>query len=171
MNPFESPEAHYLAAAIGWLELGRADEALAELDRITPELQNHPDVLEARWMILTSQKSWEDAARVGRALIAADPERSAGWLHHAYALRRSNNGGLLAAFNALSPVAAKFPEESTIPYNLACYTCQLERDPAETLHWLQRAFSAGNRKEILAMALRDPDLAPLRNVIQRLARE
>ena len=68
----------------------------------------------------------------GRALIAAAPDRAVGWLHHAYALRRATGGGLLAAFNALSPVADKFPDEATIPYNLACYTCQMQRDANET---------------------------------------
>jgi predicted Zn-dependent protease len=171
VQPIDSPDAHHLAAAIGWLELGRADEALKELDRIDPALQRHADVLEARWMILASQKSWDAAAQVGRTLIAADPERPSAWLHHAYALRRASDGGLIAAFNALSPVADKFPGESTIPYNLACYTCQLNRDATETLDWLKRAVATGDRKDIFAMALSDPDLAPLHDVIAKLARD
>ena len=142
-----------------------------ELDRIDPALQQHPDALEARWLILANQEAWDEAAKIGRALIAADPERPSGWLHHAYALRRASTGGLVAAFNALSPVAAKFPKNSTIAYNLACYTCQLQRDPAETLEWFQRALKIGERKEILEMALHDPDLAPLRETIEKMAQE
>ena len=134
---FTGADLHHLKAAVGWLELGNAAESIAELDAMSARLQHHVDVLEARWLALAQLQRWEAAAKVGRALIAAAPERSIGWLHHAYALRRATTGGLLAAFNALSPVANKFPKESTIPYNLACYSCQLQRDASETLAWLR----------------------------------
>ena len=163
-----APDLHHLKAAVGWLELGLPAEALVELDAMSEALQQHVDVLEARWLALARLQRWEAAATTGRALIAADPERPVGWLHHAYALRRATNGGLLAAFNALSPVAGKFPKEPTIPYNLACYTCQMQRDATETIAWLQQAISAGERKAIIAMALKDPDLEPLRAEIQKL---
>jgi len=54
----------------------------------------------------------------------------------------------------------QFPNEPTIPYNLACYTCQLGRR-AEAEGWLARAFALGNSKEIKLQAMDDPDLAPL----------
>src|SRR5688572_24385728 len=111
-----TPDLHHLKAAVGWLELGNPAEALVELDALSERFQDHVDVLEARWLALAQLQRWEAAAKVGRALIAAAPERPVGWLHHAYALRRASTGGLLAAFNALSPVAAKFPKDSTIPY-------------------------------------------------------
>jgi hypothetical protein len=164
------PDLQYLKAAIGWLELGNAAEALAELDQLSEPVQSHPDVLETRWLALAKNHRWDAAAKVGRALIAAAPDHPIGWLHHAYALRRATGGGLLAAFNALSPVADKFPEEATIPYNLACYTCQMQRDANETMGWLKRAMKAGKRQEILAMATKDPDLEPLRAEIEKLAK-
>jgi hypothetical protein len=164
-------DLHHLKASVGWLELGNPAEALSELDSMSESLQQHVDVLEARWLALAQLQRWEAAAIVGRSLIAVAPDRPAGWLHHAYALRRSSTGGILAAFNALSPVAEKFPAESTIPYNLACYTCQMQRDASETMAWLKRALAAGERKEILAMALKDPDLEPLRAEIAKLARK
>ena len=164
-------DLHHLKAAVGWLELGNPAESLAELDAMSVQFQDHVDVLEARWLALAQLQRWEAAAKVARALIAAAPERPVGWLHHAYALRRASTGGLLAAFNALSPVAAKFPKESTIPYNLACYTCQMHRDASETMAWLRQAIAAGERKEIIAMALKDPDLEPLRAEIEKLAKK
>ena len=163
-----APDLHHLKAAVGWLELGNATEALVELDLMNPALQNHPDVLEARWLALAETKVWEMAVDVARKLITAAPHRALGWLHHSYALRRARDGGLLAAFNALVPIAARFPEEATIPYNLACYCCQLQRDPAETMRWLQQAIAVGGRKDILAMALQDPDLEPLHAEMQKL---
>ena len=165
-----APDLHHLKAAVGWLELGNPAEALAELDAMSEALQQHMDVLEARWLALAQLQRWEAAAKTGRALIAAAPERPVGWLHHAYALRRATTGGLLAAFNALSPVAGKFPKEPTIPYNLACYTCQMQRDATETMAWLQQAIAAGKRKEIIAMALKDPDLEPLHAEIEKLTK-
>jgi predicted Zn-dependent protease len=164
-----APDLHHLKAAVGWLELGNASESLLELDLLSEEMQSHPDVLETRWLALAQNQRWDAAAKVGRALIAAAPDRALGWLHHAYALRRATTGGLLAAFNALSPVAEKFPKEPTIPYNLACYTCQMQRDASETLAWLKQAMKAGKRSEILAMAMKDPDLEPLRAEIEKLA--
>ena len=167
----ESSDLHRLKAAVGWLELGNAAEALIELDDMSFAAQEHSDVLEARWLALARLLRWEAAAKIGRKLIAAAPERSVGWLHHSYALRRAPNGGLLAAFNALAPVAERFPREAIIPYNLACYTCQLQREPSETITWLERAMVAGDRKEILAMAIKDPDLEPLRAEIAKLAKK
>ena len=167
----EQPDIHHLKAAVGWLELGNAGEAIGELDAISAPVQSHPDVLETRWLSLARLQRWEAAAKVGRALIAAAPDRSIGWLHQAYALRRAPNGGLLAAFNALAPVAHQFPKEATIPYNLACYTCQMQRDATETMSWLEQAMAAGDRKEIIAMAMKDPDLEPLRAEIAKLAKK
>ena len=170
MESLAPPATHHVIAAIGWMELGNMPEALAELDKLDPAIQRHADVLEVRWSILAAQLDWDSAAKIGRALIAADPNRPSAWLHHAYALRRASAGGLVAALNALAPVGTKFPNEATIPYNLACYTCQLQRDPKETLDWLERAISIGGRKEIVAMALRDPDLAPMRGEIEELSK-
>jgi hypothetical protein len=172
MTPsLEQPDLHHLKAAVGWLELGDAGEAILELDAISEPLQSHPDVLEARWLALARLQRWEAAAKIGRALIAAAPDRPIGWLHQAYALRRAPNGGLLAAFNALAPVANQFPKEATIPYNLACYTCQMQRETTETMSWLEQAIAAGDRKEIIAMAMKDPDLEPLRAEIAKLAKK
>ena len=162
-------DVHWLRSAVGWLELGSPEDALLDLESMSPPGQKHVDAIETRWLALAELKRWEPATEVARQLIAAAPDRSIGWLHHAYALRRSSKGSVLAAYNALSPVAEKFPKEAIIPYNLACYTCQLERDPSETLALLKQAIAAGKRKEILAMALKDPDLEPLRQEIAKLA--
>jgi hypothetical protein len=165
-----APDLHHLRAAVGWLELGNAGEAILELDQLSEPLQGNPDVLETRWLALAKNQRWDAAAKVGRALIAAAPDRATSWLHHSYALRRATGGGLLAAFNALAPVVEKFPTEATIPYNLACYACQMQRDANETLDWLRRAMQADEGESIVAMALDDPDLEPLHGEIARLAK-
>ncbi len=166
----EHDDVHYLRSAVGWLELGNPAESLVELDAMSVGGRRHVDALGTRWLALAELKRWEPATEVAQQLIVAAPHRSVGWLHHAYALRRSGKGSVLAAYNALSPVAEKFPKEAIIPYNLACYTCQLERDPSETLALLKQAIAAGKRKEIVDMALKDPDLEPLRAEIAKLAK-
>ena len=166
----EHDDVHCLKAALGWLELGNPAEALVELDAMSAAGQKHFDAIQTRWLTLAELKRWEPATEVARQLIAAAPDRSIGWLHHSYSLRRSSTGSLLAAYNALWPVVDKFPKEPIVAYNLACYTCQLEHDPGETLALLKRAMSAGQPKEIVEMALKDPDLEPLRKEIAKLAK-
>src|SRR5438128_9821614 len=127
MKKLEAPDTHYLSAAIGWLGLGCREEAKAELALITPARQNHPDVLEVRWVLCAEERQWEDALQIARALLESAPNRSSGWLHQAYALRRVQDGGVRKAWEALLPAFDKFPKESTICYNLSCYACQLEQ--------------------------------------------
>jgi hypothetical protein len=50
-KPLEPPDSIHLQAAQGWLELGDHIEASEELEKITPQLRAHPDVLKARWEV------------------------------------------------------------------------------------------------------------------------
>src|SRR5438445_7896764 len=134
MNPvsgkvslLEPPNTHHLSAAIGWLELGNHVEAGEELAKISLPFLEHPDVLEVRWAICAAGRSWEAALGAAELLLAKAPERVSAWIHHAYALRRVKTGGLQQAWEALRPAVEKFPKETIIPYNLACYSAQLGR--------------------------------------------
>lgn len=160
MQQLEPPDSHCFSAAVGWMELGNLAEAEAELNRVSAEHQCHPDVLEVRWAILATASRWEAALRAARALLKVAPERSSGWLHQAYALRRTSAEGLKLAWDALLPVSEKFPDEPTIPYNLSCYACQMGNLDEARL-WLDRAIHTGKKAVILQMALNDPDLKPL----------
>lgn len=163
----QPPDIHHLSAAIGWLELGNPAEAKADLARVSVQNQNHPDVIEARWLIAAEQEDWQEGLRVARSLLEVAPERPSGWLHQAYALRRIPNGGLPQAREALVSVFERFPNEPTIPYNLSCYDCQLGNlKLART--WLKRAMKVGGAETIKRMALNDPDLEPLWEEIRKL---
>jgi predicted Zn-dependent protease len=156
----ELPDIHRLNAALGWLGLGSAGDARAELDAIAPAQQAHPAVLEARWLLCAQEKSWHDALAVAECELRSAPDDSAGWLHRAYALRRVAGGSLARAWDALRPAAEKFPTEPVIAYNLSCYACQLHAlDVARD--WLQRAIAAGGKDAIKKMARADDDLKPL----------
>jgi predicted Zn-dependent protease len=167
MRKLEPPDTHYFFAAIGWLELGNLTEAKAELAQISPAQQEHPDVLEVRWSISAEAKHWEEGLQAAQALLRHAPERSSGWLHQAYALRRVPDGGVQKAWDALLPAFDKFPKEPTIPFNLSCYACQLRQLDAAR-DWLKRAVAIGGKRKIKQMALQDSDLEPLWDEIRQL---
>jgi hypothetical protein len=167
MQKLEPPDTHYFLAAIGWMELGNLVEAQAELAQISPAQQEHPDVLEVRWLVSAEQKRWEEGLQIAQALLRRAPKRSSGWLHQAYALRRVPDGGVQKAWEALLPASDKFPKELIIPFNLSCYACQLQQlDTARD--WLKRAVAVGGKEKIKQMALKDSDLEPLWDEIRQL---
>ena len=160
MKALDPVDVYRVRAVEGWLGLGLRAEAAAELEAIPPDHQGHPDVLEARWLFHVHARQWDAALAVARKLIFAAPDRASGWLHQAYALRRAADGGLAQAREVLMPAAEKFPKEPIIPFNLACYACQLGQLD-EARKWLKRAMKVGGREAIRHMALTDEDLKPL----------
>jgi tetratricopeptide (TPR) repeat protein len=167
MQNLEPPDTHFVSAAVGWLELGSPQDARSELERVSAAAKNHPDVLGVQWLIHAEEKDWAGALNVAGALLTVVPDNANGWLHRAYALRRVKDGGLQAAWDALRPAYEKFPKESTIPYNLSCYACQMGK-LEEAREWLQKALKTGDKDRIKRMALDDSDLEPLWEEIKRL---
>ena len=160
MLNLEPPDTFSLSAALGWLGLGNAVEALAELEGVSPANRSHPAVLEVRWAIQAEMKQWNLALETAEELVRVLPGKVGGWLHRAYALRRAPGGGLAQAWDALLTAAKKFPKQPLVAFNLACYACQLHRmDDAR--HWLNRAMEISDKAEITQMALADSDLEPL----------
>lgn len=160
MQKLEPPDTHHLSAAMGWIELGSATEAESELLRLSPDASAHPAALEVWFALHAERHDWVAGLRVAGQLVELMPHNVGGWLHRAYALRRVPGGGLSAALEALLPASEKFPEEPTVAYNLACYTCQLGRTE-EAWKWFERAVQTGGQKQIVPMALTDEDLKPL----------
>jgi tetratricopeptide (TPR) repeat protein len=119
------------------------------------------------WAVHAAGKHWGEALAIAQELIERSGDKAAGWLHRAYAIRRAPGGGLKAAWDALLPVVDRFPEEATIPYNLACYACQMQQ-LEEARQWLKRALAVGERSKIKTMAIADPDLEPLWGEIKQL---
>jgi len=167
VKPLDIPDIHRLRAAEGWLELGNEAEALRELENISRTEQEHPVVLEMRFQIFAKKGEWDACRDIAGMITQQLPNFAGGWLHLAYATRRATGGGEQAAFDILQPASEKFPEEPTIPYNLACYVCQLG-NLAEARTWLKRAFAVGNKKEMKLMALNDADLKPLWEEIPKM---
>jgi tetratricopeptide (TPR) repeat protein len=170
VKSLESPDHFHLSAAIGWLELGNWQEANEELEKITLALGAHPDVLEVRFEIYSKAGKWDLAAAIASALVQIRPDDPQCWISHAYATRRMPGGGIPQAKEILSKAQALFPKQPLIPYNLACYTCQLG-DHKEAWKWLEIAFALGNAKLVKLMALKDPDLEPLRAEIGEMRKD
>ena len=160
-----SPDRHHLLAAQGWVELGNVREATAELDQIAPALNSHPAVLEVRWQIHAHSKNWNECVELAAAIIRTDPTVAMGWIHRSYALHELNRTA--EARDGLMSVVGIFPEELTIPYNLACYECKLG-NPSKARQWLEKIFSTEHAEEWRATALEDLDLKPLWAVIKKL---
>jgi tetratricopeptide (TPR) repeat protein len=157
MKPLPPPDSHYLSAAQGWLELGNHLEANEELERITPELRAHPDVLEIRWQIYAKEKKWDACVDIASAIVKLAPESSFGWIQRSFALHELKR--TQEAFDQLLPVTEMFPKVWTIPYNLACYCAQLGRlDECQT--WFKKAMAI-DEYTVKDAAIDDPDLKPL----------
>ncbi len=149
---------HHLRAASGWLDLGNPREAAAELQQLSAAARMHPATLEVLWRICAANRRWQEAVEFGRLLVRLEPDAPAGWLHRSYALHELQRTE--EAMTLLVPAAAQFPKESTIPYNLACYCCQLGK-LEEARAWLAHAVRLRGRGEIRELALADSDLQPL----------
>lgn len=158
MSSLPPPHHHYFNAAVGWLELGNPIEAQAELARLDPAHHELPDVLTVRWQIQAARRDWEAAIKTARTLTQVAADEAWGWVHLAFALHELKRTD--EAWNTLHPVAARFPQDFLIRYNLACYACQLGRTTVAE-DWLQQAAAIAGRAPIKQMAQDDPDLAPL----------
>ena len=161
--PLEPPDLHFATAAAGWLELGLFDETRAELERLSPEGRRHPDVLAVEWEWCAREGRWNDALETASRLLEVDVDRPVGWINRSYALhelRRTDE-----AREALLPALPRFPTLGVIPYNLACYACQLGQ-MEEARGWLRQAIARDGRDVVLERAREDADLAPLRDELE-----
>jgi len=169
MATFEPPDNHFLDAATGWLILGNAEEAKREFEQLSPAARSHPDALDFEWRWLAHERRWEEAAGVAQRLLDQCPLRADAWIHRSFALHELRQ--TQEAFDLLLPAVKRFVKETTIPYNLACYTCGLG-DLAAARQWFERALklepSSAEKRRRLALALEDVDLKPLWPELRRL---
>jgi predicted Zn-dependent protease len=164
-KPLESSDRFHLNAASGWLGLGDFNSARDELKQISPLMREHPEVLLARCEIYHATKKWKPLLSVAEKILQQLPKLDMVWINRSYALHELKR--TQAAFDALLPAAGKFPKRWLIRYNLACYCSQLGR-LKEAILWLKEAIALCSKKEIKAMALDDPDFAPLRKEIRAI---
>jgi predicted Zn-dependent protease len=166
--PIPMPDGHFLNATSGWLMLGNPQEARVEFDQISSAYRQHPEVMLIEWSLLAAEHRWEAAREVAETHVRLVPGSAYGWIHRSFALHELKR--TREALEKLLPVAGKFSDEPTIPYNLSCYTCQLG-DLVAARDWLKKAFAMesveGSREERLRSATEDCDLQPLWDEIRR----
>lgn len=164
MNILSHAERFNLEAAEGWLMLGNPLEAHEELEKITSENNYHPAVLAMRWQVYAAAGWWEAAYVVSKALCEFAPCSCEAWICQANTLRHYRGVG--EAWNTLLGVVKKFPNDSVIRYNLACYAAQLGL-LEESCGWLVQAFEMEQSVQLKLAAIYDPDLQPLWDKIGR----
>lgn len=161
----QPPDTHHLSAAEGWLELGNHHEALNELNLVSPAEQGRVEVLGLRWSVSAQLKLWESCVTIAERIIELSPKDEFGWIHRSYALHELKRTS--EARDLLLSALKRFSKNETIPYNLACYECQLG-NLDEARDWLRRAMKLRKPARIKTQALEDPDLKPLWKEIESM---
>ena len=154
--PLEPPDQQYWQAAVGYAELGMFQDANDELEQIDPFNRAAPEVLAVRLAIYGGLKKWELMQQIAKRLKEFDPDNVQWAISLAYATRQAFS--IDVAMEILLDAEAKFPREAAIPYNLACYFCQLG-EMKKAKRYLKKAFEIDlNWRKA---ALEDEDLEPL----------
>lgn len=144
--------------AMGFLELGMPEDAIAELDDLSPEGADFSPVRHLKVDALFQLKDWAPAAEICLQMLEREPSDPGWWIQAAYAMRRANS--IEEAEIILRSGLQGHPRHGLMLYNLACYACVQERF-AEACTLLSQAL-AGEPDPILAMAEKDPDLEQIR---------
>ena len=145
--------------------LGNTGEAEKELKLLRPDLRDRPDVMDLAWEIHARNKAWPKALRAASQIAKRTPESANGWIKTAFTLHELKR--TQKAWDTLQKIRPRFPEIGLIPYNLACYACQLGKR-VEVLEMLVRAVAIDDKRSIREQALNDPDLAPMKSEIAAL---
>ena len=161
--PLEPDDQKHLTAAQGFTELGMWLDANAELEDIDPEVRHVPEVLEVRVEIYRALEKWELMQTVAKKLTEYDPENPRWPLSWAYATRRAES--VDAARFILIAAWELHEKEPLIPYNLACYLCQIGK-PEIAKDVIRHAFDLDPKMRLAALG--DEDLRPLWDSIAAL---
>jgi predicted Zn-dependent protease len=143
----------HLEAAEGYLDLGMPMDAWNELEAIEAEDRGTIEVLKVRLEVCRSLEKWELMAEIAQHLGKLEPEEAEHPINLAFAVRRLTDTE--AAAKILEEAKNRFPQEATIPYNLACYRAVTGK-VAEAKTLLAEAFTLDTSLRITA--LDDPDL-------------
>lgn len=160
----QTPEPHTtetqraLRAADGYLYLGLAGEALAELEAIPESERNSSAALLARTRVLLHMKEWASAETLSIRGARLHPEEGEFTVQRAFALHQMKRDN--AAEKALLAAPEWIRRTGILHYNLACYQARLG-DLSQARECIDAAIqiNAGIKKN----AKLDPDLQALWN--------
>ena len=112
-----------LEAADGYLFLGMAKDALAELDFVPKDDQCQAMVLIARTRVLLHLRKWEAAEKLASKGTSTHPDHEEFTVQRAFALHQMKRGD--AAMNVILEAPEWLRKTGILHYNLACYEAQL----------------------------------------------
>ena len=145
-----------LEKADGYMDLKMWAQAQDELNKVSPDDVASIAYRHTRLRLAIENEDWPTSTDLVTSLQKAVPEEPAFWVQHAYVARRAES--IHAARTILCDALGKFPQMAVIPFNLACYECQLGE--LQLAHeYLQAAFELD--PSFRDLALRDEDLEPL----------
>lgn len=159
-------EPIWLESTKGYIDLSMHEEAWNSLDTLPDDKKDRAEVIEMRIIIRLNQKDLDSALQLCHELCRNYPENHAGYIQGAYCLHELGN--TKEAQEHLQSGPASLRQEPVYFYNLCCYDLSLGKEDAAAA-WLNRAFemSPGYAEE----ALKDPDLEPIRRLIERKLRD
>jgi len=149
--------AEYLTTAEGFLDLGMADEAWAELDEIEPVERAHPSVIAMRLRILERIARFETGAEIARGAVRIHPDAWDLWLVGSRHIRAAE--GAPAGLEFLLRCGDRFNGKAAFWFELACLHCQAG-DLERAAECTRRAVDLDRGYQM--RVLDDPDLEPLR---------
>jgi hypothetical protein len=149
-----------LLSVQGYIELEMTDEALREIDSISPKDQLREEVLQMRLFVMMRAKQWEEALSVCARLRATSPGCATGYLHGAFCLHEM--GRTMEAKQLLIGGPSTLKHEPTYHYNLGCYDAVLG-NLREAARHLETSF--GMDKKFREIAKYDPDLKAVRDLL------
>jgi predicted Zn-dependent protease len=150
-----------ILAAQGYLELGMAAEALAELAALPVVEIRDPDIIELRLHILMQATRWADALSTAEELIRLNADAIPAYIHGAFALHEL--GRTEEARNLLLKGPSELRKDPTFHYNIGCYEAVLGNREA-ALDSLQASFALDETYRDFAR--RDPDLTLVREALE-----
>lgn len=122
----------------GYLDLKMAGPARRELEQIPDRYHADPTFLRVQLQLMIAEQRWTEAVAIAARLREAEPNEPIHLIQLAYAVRRAES--IEAARVVLLEGLKQFPKVAVIPFNLACYECQMGHKEA-ALKYLQRTFA------------------------------
>lgn len=146
----------HLQRCDGFLDLKMTGKARRELEQVSKAYHQNDAYIQAALHLAMEERRWSDASQFARTLRDRQPNEPAFCIQLAYSVRRAES--IEAARYILLNARKRFPKVAVIPFNLACYECQLGRLD-EAMNLLQKAFKldASFREQ----AFEDDDLKPI----------
>jgi hypothetical protein len=152
-------DLHRVRAAEGWLELGNAAEAEAELAGVSADYSGSPELLHLRWQICRSARKWDQCFETATTLTQIAPTDPRAWTAMAQTLYFTRR--IPEAYDLAVSKISRFPTHWPLYYDAACYACLTGRlDQAR--QFLHLATTFGDEAHIRRLAADDPDLKALR---------